>query len=565
MDLDEQNGDQKFVFVPFAGPEGSLDKDNPKGWQDHYLLAIAGARDHYLTVKDNSVVLAYYRYPFLQPDYDHCMFRLYPAGNGFYRIMAVHSKNFLDVWQAATKAGAEVRQHPLTTTDNQLFMLVPTQGQGGGSSPIPDKEYVKANEDLRNVALAVAGKVPEVGGGLTFLVGQFWEKHDEMKDLWNQMKEYVDERVKQLIDENDLRRLTLDLRAHIDNLISICSDETEGLKGNNIDQILKDIHRTELEVLEKSPEKVFPYIVVLGTFIITVQHALLVNYEILFGAPSRNAIKSRVNVLNKSIEKYTNVLGHVKDELLKRRMWEIKEIPFPLAPEMVSIEDKYMTGWKMLIVKNAKEKTNEQFIYEQYRDQVMKQYGTEVDDHLMIGNVWKYFKAKLPANIEGDNTAYLEAYKQGYEDIKNNWLKKRETTIEIGIFGVMAAHTKFAAEPNKKITEIVLHSKDDRLCGIEVYYDGRSGGLKGKTGHADSYKLKDGEYIASVYGNSDGGINGLWLQTQHGHVVGCGNERAIFFSADIADAFNARLTAISGAYHDDKIEQLSFHWTYQDA
>lgn len=58
----------------------------------------------------------------------HQRFELRPESTGGYRIVAKHSGKCLDVWTAATGAGAAVGQHACGTQPNQLFFLTPADG-----------------------------------------------------------------------------------------------------------------------------------------------------------------------------------------------------------------------------------------------------------------------------------------------------------------------------------------------------------------------------------------------------------------------------------------------------
>ncbi|MDF2433690.1 MAG: hypothetical protein JWP44_3321 [Mucilaginibacter sp.] len=70
--------------------------------------------------------------------------------------------------------------------------------------------YQIDNNTARTIAMAIAGKIPQVGGVLSFLMGFFWPT-DEVS-IWDQIKAQVEAMVDQKIAENNLAKLRKDLK-----------------------------------------------------------------------------------------------------------------------------------------------------------------------------------------------------------------------------------------------------------------------------------------------------------------------------------------------------------------
>jgi hypothetical protein len=82
------------------------------------------------------------------------------------------------------------------------------------NSPPPDSALLQQfkidNNTARSIAIAVASKLPKVGGVLSFLMGQFWPT-DEVS-IWDQIKEQVEAMIDQKIAANNLAKLSKDLK-----------------------------------------------------------------------------------------------------------------------------------------------------------------------------------------------------------------------------------------------------------------------------------------------------------------------------------------------------------------
>ena len=82
------------------------------------------------------------------------------------------------------------------------------------NAPPPDSALLQQfkidNNTARSIAIAVASKLPKVGGVLSFLMGQFWPT-DEVS-IWDQIKEQVEAMIDQKIAANNLAKLRKDLK-----------------------------------------------------------------------------------------------------------------------------------------------------------------------------------------------------------------------------------------------------------------------------------------------------------------------------------------------------------------
>jgi hypothetical protein len=498
------------------------------------------------------------------PNDANLMFQVLPAGDGFYRIKSLNSQKFLDVYGLNTSEGAHVVQHFLTNTDNQLFQIISAPKKGFTKNP---KSYVAINEEMRTCIMGMIGFVPEVGGVIKGIVGLFWTEKDKMGDIWNQMKSYVDERIKECLMESRLETLN-DMITGITKLMKEL-DKTSDAKGGRIQQIMDRIVEREPIFMDK-PHEVLPYLVGLGTIMLPLRKMKYSNYAELFGKAPEDVVKEENKVfLKESIADYLEAVTKSKTELMN---WRMAKIQNAQSTQNSRDSDGVTETWYKTYAKDDYDgwyqewpyyerdtmggtrtsgypdhKRRAEFAVEQRRAQIRAQYEVDIAEMIRPSRFWKYLDPEEPAYV-------------GVKVIK-----------AVGAFGGVDASTVFVGKSDKKITKIIIQSNSGgNICGLEVFYnnDTTSDGLKGKTGNTQEVlELNDGDCIVSAYGFAKDVVEALYFITKKGIVKGGGTfsnrSSQHAFTADITDGFNPCLANISGAYSHD-LQQLTFHWEYID-
>lgn len=541
MKFDPKNKQQQFRF----------DSGNNFQW-----ILMEPYRERYLAVdnssKDDKARLIFWHW---EPNKPNFYFRFIPAGGGYYRIMNINSSKFLDVYGASTDDNAGVVQHTLTTTDNQLFKPVPVFDQPANNNPA---SFVEINETARAATLGLIGLIPELGGGLKFIVGVFWKEGDKLADLWEQMKVYVDARIRELIKESELKLLREMLEGQLKVLAEI-KDSSE-LQGQKIENVILDIVSKEPHYLKQSKE-VLPYLVGLGSIMITLRQMMVLEYKDLFGVEPKAEVKAKnLKKLQASIKQYSEAVEESRKAVMDFRLAHVKDAHnyYEREEGEYSVRHIYFSeavdtydGWKMKWQSDSDgdgDKNHEELAEnaaKQRKKQVEVQFATELDEFLLPAKLWKYFDPE-------------------HERYKAVIIAK--TT---GSFGGPHKTTEFKGKENSVIREIKIYSEGGVLCGLEVSYKGsdKSDGLKGRIGNTVETLTVDndgGEYIDHVIGYINYHVDGLWFSTQKANTAGGGSTLSTYFSADVSDGFNPKLVNISGYYSAEKIEQLNFHWEYKD-
>ena len=511
------------------------------------------------------------------PNDANLMFQVMPAGDGYYRIKSLNSQKFWDVYGAKTEAGAGVVQHRLMASDNQLFQIIPVPKKPLGANP---KAYVAINEEMRTCLLGAMGLVPEVGGVIKGVVGLFWTEADKMGDIWNQMKSYVDERIRELLLESRLETLN-DMIEGITSLLKEL-DETSDTKGDRIQQVMDRIvekephffaNQTKEDVsggeVPKKPYQVLPYIVGLGCIMLPLRKLKYANYAELFGHPEPTAAVKEENkgFLNKSVDKYLAAVASSRADMKAWRMGKIQNVQSVenwRESEGASetwyksfVKDDY-DGWyqewnyyeKSTMGGTRREgypdhRRRADFALAERKKQIEVLFDVEIDQMVRPSRFWKYLKP--------GEAPYVAEKK----------------TRAVGAFGGVDAQTAFAGVDNKRITKIKIHSMTGgNLCGLEVFYDNTSDGLKGKIGNfEDILEIAADDYITSAYGFAKDIVEALYFITKEGVIKGGGTfsnrSSQHAFAAELADSVSPKLARISGAYSHD-IQQLTFYWEYMD-
>jgi|GEM_PF-2960464 len=506
----------------------------------------------------------------------HQRFQLVSAGNGYYRIRAKHSNFFLDVWGNTSAVGAPLMQMPYTGTENQLFKLVavPTKGV-----PKDLRSFQEANEEVRNIMLKMYSGVPKVGAALGFVLGALWKKADKDQDFWNQMKDYVDERIKAFILDERLDKLAGNLRATLDNIAALREDPNPEPKGTQLQTIIIALHYPEQDFLigaDKNPLEVLPYLVAMGTIKLSLLRQRVVNYDELYGTHETAAVRAdRMAFFKKAladdINLYTRAVLESRAKALAWRMGRIS--PPDIGSQYISQartnyywakgHDDY-DGWRL--ERKYETYTNRSgsdgdpaykdffgFAYNEHRKVAEVQFGAELDEYLNPARLWKHL---LPDTPKPASPALLRRTVGSFGG------RGGQHAIEVPA----GAHVD-PATGQGRLTRIAVYTGGHSfVSGLELTYGSTSTGVMGSKGvRSMEITLAEGEFVTSAFGVYLGGIDAICFETSRGQEVFGGNfaSGGVQWVADLPDSFGARLVGVTGMRNNDTIERLSFEWAYE--
>lgn len=526
---------------------------------NYYWILTPPYKERYMAVNDSAMhhgarIIQWH----WEPNKLNNRFRFEPAGDGYYRIRVLHSNHYLDVYHGDKASGAKVRQSGLSTTDNQLFMPVPVTDEPLDGSP---KSYKQVDEIVRTGVIGLIGGIPKAGGVLSFIVGHFWTEHDKLADLWNQMKIYVDNRISEVLEKVQLDALRAALAGQMAKVARV--NDMKARRGEAIEHLITDIIGIE-PFFFKQRTDVVPYLLGLGSISVSLHHLLVNNYEELFGhPPTSEEVVHNIEQLRLTVKKYYDEVERQRKVLMERRMsyiydWDYlnafnfkMDSPAGIHPTNTArvrdLYDSWIFLWNSeddpgpnrdryrIMADNATA---------QRREQIKVQYAAELDAYLRPAKYWRYYLPDAPS-------------------FKTTRIRKNT-----GAYGGIERTHQFTYEEGKNLIGVDVYTdvylKD--LVGLVVFYnDGSSQQMGLKSGYRQQLRLAADEYITSVYGYMNYNVDGIWFSTQKGRTVGVGKTRnLIFFSADLPDVFNPGLIGLSGAHNGYQIEQLTFHWEYED-
>lgn len=528
MALDPDNENQKFTFT--AG--------------SHFYWIMPRKDDRYLAVnsasRDNEADLIQWHW---EPGREHIQFHLDPAGDGYYRIRALHSDKFVDVIYARQEDASRVVQIQLSGTDNQLFKPVPVSGDPAADNPT---SYIQAEETLRTVLLGLIGAIPKVGG-VSAVIGFFWSSKNTLSGLWDQLKSYIDVRIHELLEQKQLEELRDDLAGVLSNARAFdrLTNRTAE-KGAKLIATLTYAEGRRPHFFNKKAS-VLPYLVGFGTIIIALHQKLVMDYEEVFGhKPTENDAKLHLKDLQDCIDSFTKEAAKHRITLFNARMALIQEAreSANMYSPACSVKDNF-DNWSVTFYPSVESEKGAYMptalnTVKQRKSQIKEQYESELDELMDPVKTWKYFD---PAQ----SGKYVE----------------KKIRRSVGAFGGVPDTIAFSGLEGEEIRSVTLWHDKDILTGITLGYSDNREVKAGKTASiAVKLEVPQGDYINSAYGYMYKCVEGLWLSTNKGRMAGAGKKTRAPFSADLSDGLNARLVNISGSHNNKLIEKLTFHWEY---
>ncbi len=550
MTLNPGNENQKFTF----------DHGNNFYW------IMPNYRQRYLVVNDHSTAdhIPIIQWHF-EPSKQNQHFHLDPAGDGYYRIRALHSNKYFDVINASNNDDTKVLQMPLTGTDNQLFKIVPVIED----SLLPSTmSLAETNDKGRAMVLQIVGLIPKgIGDALSGIVGFFWTPEDKLALLWDQMKTYVDKRINEMIElkqleamRDDIAGLLLNVREY-DDLTMGTGDKMKALT-----EAIKSAQQRQPTFFNKKPH-VLPYLIGYGTILLSLKYKLATAYKEIAGVePTANDKNQYLKHLQTALKEYTAEVEKHRKTLITNRLSQIRNANHLYAPTHIT-EDSF-DGWSMSWSetyeqhkpgegdKNHKELA--EYAFTQRKKQIEEQFAADLEELTAHARLWH--------NFDPAATPY----------------KEKTIRRSVGAFGGLQHTTPFATPDNAIIKSITIYHEDGSFLGLEIGCEGHPNTKAGKTsGSRIDLVLKDKEYITGVFGSMRNHIESLWFNTQKGNRIGAGTKAgepvnmkeqiyplhpygvvSTHFNGDLANSLNARLVGISGAHNGKLVQQITFHWEY---
>ena len=429
-------------------------------------------------------------------------------------------------------------------------------GREGGVSP--NIRYVARNTgvDFRDIVIGIVGKVPEAGEALAGVTSFLWKQEGTEDDVFQQMKEYVDALVPELIAQERATQLAQRL-AGLHAVLKDYNGTSYGVsqKGQYFTSFLSALSQAEPFFFDpRAPEKTLPYFVPMGTLKILALREQYLYYDRIYKEHDPDQA-SHLQDLQTAIKTYSAALSEaqvaamrwrVQDkvglDIVKKTDWGVLGPTTTttwtavdrLCAWQVSYQNNSLSGGELDGEKKAKTALS------QRRAQVEFAYGADLDLLMTPAYLW----------------AYMDPTKPGQPDAM-------PVDVTSGPFGTSGREAPFDDNPaDQPITRVVVFA-GSRVDGLEVFYGGRSGGLHGwPSGTAHALDMAPGEAIVSAYGRAGDAMDALYFQTNTGRQVGGGGKMGNEWAAAPPQGSEAVLFKVSGRQGSRHLAGLNLTWRY---
>ncbi|QBB69324.1 hypothetical protein ELE36_02450 [Pseudolysobacter antarcticus] len=478
-------------------------------------------------------------------------FRTMPAGDGEFYLVARHSQKRIGVKGASKDDSAAVVQHNDGAASNFRLRFV---ADGESKDRPSDRDFmIDTNEKMRALIIAVAGKVPTVGSGLQTLMELLWPQQDASTRVWDQMKSYVKELVREMIALERLKDLSKELEG-IHSSLADYNTENYGteIKKTSFGGLLTALNIAEPYFFdERDPEKALPFFIALGSIRLATLRELCLRYKDIYGKDDDKAAE-HLKALKAKIVAYVTAANKARERAMD---WRLKKIRIDHTSERFGIStlhrwavvddyNGFRRGWEYNDT-TSEDKGAESYAKTAkpiYEKEALSQYSAELDTFFGPARLWRYLDPTVTDKP-----------------------KKAITEILTGPVGGLK-FTEFQDDPNnERITAIDLHA-GDHIDGIQFHYGNKPGPLHGKAGgHHLHYDLAADENIIGVWGRSRGEVGAVFFQTNKGRTLGGGwrdGDGVAEWIGDPASDTRAVLYRIGGRQGDGHVEALSFVWRY---
>ncbi|MDC8012620.1 insecticidal delta-endotoxin Cry8Ea1 family protein [Tahibacter soli] len=482
-------------------------------------------------------------------------FRFMPAGDGMhYYLIACHSEKTIVADGGTSATGENIVQsgRPGGTADWTKVRFVPESDSLDG---ISGRDFIAdSSGKTRTIVIGIVNKVPEIGGGLSALMGLFWPADDGNARVWDQMRRYVNDLVRELIEQDKLDQLSKLLDGLRLQLAAYNKEQYgSAIKGGMFTTLLGLLNAAEPFFFDPAdPQRRLPFFVALGTIRLAALRELYTSYKQIYNEDDRNAAQHLKDLQDK-IKKFTAAATLSRARALEWRIGKVKVVHTestewgvvgPSTTHRWAAHDEYdgfRREWSYNTLTggtgNAESLARKAHVDRQ--EEVRSQFSAELDRFLSPARTWRYLDPAVtdkPTQIPVD--------------------------MQTGPVGGQGG-TEFLDDPkNKPITRIVVYA-GARVDGLEIFYGGVSGGLHGKRGGSThAHDLEPGEKIIGVWGRAGAALDALYFETNKNRQIGGGGGGGNEWIASPSDDMGSSLWKVGGRKGSAHIEAVKFFWRY---
>ncbi|HJU39278.1 MAG TPA: insecticidal delta-endotoxin Cry8Ea1 family protein, partial [Tahibacter sp.] len=255
-------------------------------------------------------------------------FRFMPVGDGVhYYLIACHSEKTIVADSGTSATGDNIVQSGRfgSSADWTKVRFVPESDSLDG---ISGRDFIADSSAMtRTIVIGIVNKVPEIGGGLSALLTLFWPADDGNLRVWEQMRRYVNDLVRELIEQDKLDQLSKMLDGLRLQLAAYNKEQYgSAIKGGMFTTLLGLLNAAEPFFFDPAdPQRRLPFFVALGTIRLAALRELYTSYAQIYNEPDRNAAQ-HLSDLKDKIKKFTDAATLSRARALEWRINKVKVV-----------------------------------------------------------------------------------------------------------------------------------------------------------------------------------------------------------------------------------------------
>ncbi len=475
-----------------------------------------------------------------------------PAGGSDFFIRARHSNKYLAVKDGSTQSGALVIQDDPNGQPRFKFTIAgTTQDLDAGYEPIAGGVEIGGSSlQIRDLVIAGAGLVPEVGGAIKGLLTFLWPASSPR--LWTELAEYVQAVVTDLIAQER----SIQLEQKLQGLFNVASSyvKASGTQRREFfSSLLALLNEADPMFCDlRSPEKHLWHLVAFATLRIVALRDQYDHFKEIYGEDDARRAE-HLKDIQEAIKKYAGAAKLGRDTALRRRLDKIKISrtyqEFNRGRwNRWRIWDEF-DGWsreKVFFAAGPNDEASGKREATRVFDDRKKEIGDQIFTRLEAIFAPLYaWNALDPANRSQPHPVTYDAVSATFaRDIP---------------FGIPFLEPLMAAG---RLSGITVYA-NNVVRGLQFAYGGRTGFLFGKAeGNRYHLDLAADEAVVHAYGRTnpnDGTFTGLWFVTTQGRLGGGGTYVGPDFAAESSGG--GELVAVTGTFLNE-LESVRFHWRH---
>jgi hypothetical protein len=398
-------------------------------------------------------------------------------------------------------------------------------------------------------AMKAAGMIPYGGGVISGVVDLLWTTTGP--DIWDLIKEQVKALVKQLIEDDNFKKLDAAVRQLQTVNKNVGGRPTADTKRQALTALIAQLNGTlgeTIRLTDASPQQALPYLAVVGTIHLAALREEFVNLKILYPDITAAGVTQYRQELKAMIAFYSDKVKKGREAALK---WRRGLVVSEDIRRFGHSSDSYLqsnAGFRYPSNGDHEAAMN------YYRDRVAEVFGSQLDAAMLPSFVWRYFDPDVD-DVPTRKTATLIAGPFG----KFGSAEGSDSKIFGGAF--------FWNKPSDPLWMIETRAGDS-IYSLRLTSKSAGGATSAdyplQEAQPDSaYFLREGERFVKAYGNDGWECHLLGLGTNRGVNFESGtNKSGTVWSVTLPDDTHPYLVGLSGAT-GSQLCQLYLNWRYE--